>query len=121
MTLILADKGDRLDRAAWLQRLVGWDALRYVVSDAGTVLQSALTWMVAERQAAGTALQVSLDVFHTMKEARRVLKIHWNRVKKDWKAAEKADLRVARSQRKGEYAYKPAGAAYSAWTKSPIP
>ncbi len=117
MTLILADKGDRLDRTAWLQRLVGWDALRYVVSDAGTVLQSALTWMVAERQAAGTALQVSLDVFHTMKEARRVLKIHWNRVKKDWKAAEKADLRVARFQRKGEYAYKPAGAAYSAWTK----
>ena len=37
MTLILADKGDRLDRAAWLKKLGGWDALRYVVSDAGTV------------------------------------------------------------------------------------
>ncbi len=117
MTLILADKGDRLDRTAWLQKLVGWDALRYVVSDAGTVLQSALGWLAARRRAPGAALRVSLDVFHTMREARRVLKIHWNRVKKDWKAAEKADLRVARFQHKGEYTYKPAGAACSAWTK----
>ena len=115
MALILADKGDRLNRAAWLQKLGGWDALRYVVSDAGTVLQSALDWLVTQRQAAGTALQVSLDVFHTMKEARRVLKIHWNRVKKAWKAGEKADLRVRRFQRRGEYAFKPSGAARSAW------
>lgn len=115
MTLILADKGDRLDRAAWLKKLVGWDALRYVVSDAGTVLQSALASLTAQRRAAGAALQVSLDVFHTMREARRVLKIHWNKVKKDWKAAEKADLRVARFQRQGQYAYGPAGKARSAW------
>ena len=117
MTLILADKGDRLDRAAWLKKLVGWDALRYVVSDAGTVLQSALAWLAAQRRAAGAALQVSLDVFHTMREARRVLKIHWNTVKKDWKAAEKADLRVAQFQRQGQYAYGPAGKARSAWTR----
>jgi hypothetical protein len=119
MTLILADKGNRLDRAAWLEKLVGWDALRYVVCDAGTVLQSALAWLAAaaQRQAAEAALQVSLDVFHTMSEARRVLKIHWNQVKKDWKAAEKADLRVARFQRQGKYAYGPAGKARSAWSR----
>ena len=117
MTLVLASKGDRLDRAAWLRRLVGWDALRYVVCDAGTVLQSALAWLAAQGRGAGAALRVSLDVFHTMKEARRVLKIHWNRVKKDWKAGEKADLRVARFQRRGQYACKPAGAARSAWAQ----
>jgi hypothetical protein len=60
---------------------------------------------------------VSLDVFHTAKEARRVLKILWNRVKKDWKAALKTDLRVTRSKRKGEYAHGPAGAARSAWSR----
>src|SRR5208282_3960672 len=59
----------------------------------------------------------SLDVFHTMKEAHRVLKILWNQVKKDWKAAEKADLRVARFKRKGEHAHGPAGAARSAWIR----
>lgn len=116
MTLILAQKGNRLDRAVWLQKLVGWDALRYVVCDAGTVLQSALAWLAA-RRAAGARLQVSLDVFHTIKEARRVLKIHWNRVRKDWKAGAKADLRVARFQRRGQYASKPAGAARSAWAQ----
>jgi hypothetical protein len=117
MALILAGKGDRLNRAAWLEKLKGWDFLRHVVSDAGTVLQSALAQLVAQRQAAGTVLQVSLDVFHTMKEARRVLKIHWNRVKKDWKAGEKADLRITRFQRRGEYACKPAGVARSAWVQ----
>lgn len=53
MTLVLASKGDRLDRAAWLRRLVGWDALRYVVCDAGTVLQSALAWLAAQGRARG--------------------------------------------------------------------
>jgi hypothetical protein len=117
MTLILAQKGDRLDRATWLKRLVGWNALRYVVCDAGTVLQSALAALSARCQATGAQLQVSLDVFHTTKEAQRVLKVLWNRVKKDWKAGVKADLRVARFKRKGEYAYRAAGAAASAWTK----
>ncbi len=116
-TLFLAQKGDRLNRTAWLKGLVGWTSLRYVVCDAGRVLQSALSWLVARRQAAGAILQVSLDVFHTAKEARRVLKILWNRVQKDWKAGVKADLRVAKFKRKGEYAHRPAGAAYSAWTK----
>jgi hypothetical protein len=60
---------------------------------------------------------MSLDVFHTMMEARRVLKISWNAVKKDWKAAEKADLQVARFQRQGQYAYGPAGKARSAWIR----
>jgi hypothetical protein len=117
MTLILAQKGNRLDRAAWLKRLVGWNALRCVVCDAGTVLQSALSWFAARRQAAGATLQVNLDVFHTAKEAQRVLKILWNRLKKDWKAALKTDLRLARFQRKGEYAHGPAGAARSAWNR----
>jgi hypothetical protein len=117
MTLILAHKARRLDRAAWLQRLIGWEALRYVVCDAGTVLQSALAWLVAKRRGAGATLAVSLDVFHTTKEARRVLKILWNRVRKDWKAGVQADLRVARSRQGGEYAHRPAGAARSAWTQ----
>jgi hypothetical protein len=38
-------------------------------------------------------------------------------VKKDWKAALKTDLQVARFKRKGEYAHGPAGAARSAWNR----
>ncbi len=117
MTLFLTFKSDRLNQRTWIQRLLAWDALRYVVSDAGVILQSAIAWVAAHRQAWATALEASLDVFHTTKEARRVLKILWNRVKKDWAAAEKADLRVARFKRKGEYANGPAGKARSAWVK----
>jgi hypothetical protein len=117
MVLFLASKSDRLNQRTWIQRLLAWDALQYVVSDAGVILQSAIAWVAARRQAGVAALKASLDVFHTAKEARRVLKILWNRVKKDWKAAEKADLRVARFKRQGEYAHKPAGPARSAWAK----
>jgi hypothetical protein len=113
----LVAKADRLDRTAWLKNLAGWDALDYVVCDAGTVLQSALAVLAKQRRTAGAAFEVSLDVFHTTQEARRVLKILWNKVKKDWKAADKADVRVARFQRKGEYAHGPAGAARSAWAR----
>jgi len=37
------EAGRAAERAAWLKRLVGWNTLRYVVCDAGTVLQSALS------------------------------------------------------------------------------
>ncbi len=117
MVLFLASKGDRLDQRTWIRRLLAWDALRYVVSDAGVILQSALAWVAKHRPAGVAALEAGLDVFHTTKEAHRVLKILWNRVKKDWKAAEEADLRVARFKRKGEYATGPAGKARSAWLK----
>jgi len=117
MVLFLVAKIDRLNRGAWTARLLAWDALRYVVSDAGAVLQSAIAWVAARRQAGAAKLKASLDVFHTMKEAHRVLKILWNQVKKDWKAAEKADLRVARFKRKGEHAHGPARAARSAWIR----
>ncbi len=117
MVLFLAFKNDRLNRLTWIRRLLTWDALRYVVSDAGVILQSALAWIAKHVPTGVAALEASLDVFHTTKEARRVLKILWNRVKKDWKAAEKADLRVARFKRKGENANGAAGKARSAWVK----
>jgi hypothetical protein len=117
MVLFLTQKIDRLSRSAWVKRLSGWKALQYVVSDAGTVLQSAIAWVRKQRNAGATALQSSLDVFHTVKEAHRVLKILWNRVKKDWKAMEKADLRVVKAKGRGSYAYPEAGAARSAAVK----
>lgn len=49
----LVVKADRLDRAAWLKNLAGWDALDYVVCDAGTVLQSALSVLAKQRRTAG--------------------------------------------------------------------
>jgi hypothetical protein len=117
MTLILAEKSDRLCRRAWIDRLQRWPALRYVVSDAGVLLQSAIAWVQARRKAGVAALKSSLDVFHTAKEARRVLKILWNRVRKAWKTAEQADRKVAKAKRAGRPAHGPANAARSSWDR----
>jgi hypothetical protein len=91
MTVILTTRVDRLSRRAWLAALRRFKSLDFAVSDAGTVLRSAVARLGAVRRRAGaTPLEAGLDVFHTAKEARRVLKILWNRVRKDWKAAEAA-------------------------------
>jgi hypothetical protein len=117
MVLFLTQKCERLSRSAWVKRLSAWKALQYVVGDAGVILQSAISWVRKQRKAGEAKLQSSLDVFHTAKEAHRVLKILWNRVKKDWKVMEKADLRVVKIKNTGAYAYAAAGAARSAAVK----
>ena len=116
MTAVLTKRVRRLTRRAWLAALRPLKSLEYAVSDAGTVLRSALTRVAAVRhRARAPALEAGLDVFHAAKEARRVLKILWNRVRKDWKGAEAADAKVAKTKRRGERAGKPAAAARAAW------
>lgn len=116
MTVVLTRRVRRLTRRAWLAALRPLKSLEYVVSDAGTVLRSAVARLDAARRRLGVApLEAGLDVFHAVKEAHRVLKILWNRVKKDWKAAEKADSKVARLKRRGEHAGRGAAAALAAW------
>ncbi len=117
MTLIVAHKADRLDRDSWLKVMAGWNALQHVVADAGKVLQSALKALMAQRRAAGSVLQSSLDVFHTSKEANRVLKVLWNRVKRAWNQAEKADRAVVRTRREGKPTHRATCAAASSWAR----
>ncbi len=117
MTLIVASKADRLDRDSWLKALTGWNALQYVVADAGKVLQAALKALAAQRRAAGLALQWSLDVFHTAKEANRVLRVLWNRGKRAWNQAEKADRALVRTRREGKPTHRATCAARSSWAR----
>ncbi len=117
MTLIVASKARRLDRDHWLEALAPWGALRYVVADAGKVLQAALKALEARRRAAGATLQWSLDVFHTSREARRVLKVLWNRAKRAWNRAEQADRALSRDRRQGKSTRRATCTARAAWAR----
>ncbi len=52
-------------------------------------------------RASQVTLENGLDVFHTQQEARRVLRVLWNRVERLWEQAEAASRAVQQTQRQG--------------------
>ena len=60
--------------STWFAELQHWTSLSYVTSDAGKGLQSGIAQMQQHRRDTDQVpLEKGLDVFHTKKEARRVL------------------------------------------------
>src|SRR3954468_23778440 len=116
MAWFLGHKADDRSGATWAKALRPWDALSYVTADAGTGLQAGIAAVQQERQEKGQpSLENGLDVFHTTYEARRVLRLSWNRVERLWEQAEIADRRVEGSRRQGQDARGAAVAARHAW------
>jgi hypothetical protein len=118
MVWFLGQKANDRSGATWAKVLRDWDALSFVTADAGTGLQAGIAAVQQERQeAGGPSLENGLDVFHTTYEARRVLRLSWNRVERLWEQAEIASRRVEPSQRQGQDARGAAVAARHAWKK----
>ena len=119
MVWFLGRKVDDRTGATWSKALHDWTALSYVLADAGTGLQAGIAAVQQQRQKdVQPALENGLDVFHTTQEARRVLRLSWNRVERLWEQAEAASRRVAEAQQQGPDARGVAVAARAAWTKA---
>jgi hypothetical protein len=119
MVWFLGQKAHDRSGATWAKALHDWTALSYVTADAGTGLQAGIATVQAIRQETGQpALENGLDVFHTTYEARRVLRLSWNRLERLWEQAEVASRRVEQSQRQGRDARGVAAAARWAWKKT---
>ena len=105
--------------ATWSTALEGFAALEQAVVDGGRGLQRGLTDFQSRRKGEGnpTPLEVSLDVFHTKMEARRVLGKLWRRVESQWARAEEADRQVTRAWRHGGDRRGYGGLAAKAWNK----
>jgi hypothetical protein len=119
MVWFLGQKVDDRTGATWSKALHDWTALSYVLADAGTGLQAGIAAVQQQRQKDDQpALENGLDVFHTTQEARRVLRLNWNRVERLWEQAEAASRRVAQAQQQGQDARGVAAVARAAWTKA---
>jgi hypothetical protein len=102
MVWFLGKKTENYQGPTWFAALQPWMALRYVASDAGSGLQVGIIQMQEHRrQTDGVPLEKGLDVFHTKQEARRVLRILWNRVERLWEQAEAASRAVPQAKRQG--------------------
>jgi hypothetical protein len=102
MVWFLGTKAADHQGPTWLGELRPWTGLRYVTCDAGKGLQSGIALMQQHQRQTGQApLDKGLDVFHTKKEAHRVLSILWKRVERLWEQAEKASRALNRAQRQG--------------------
>ena len=119
MVWFLGRKADDRQGATWCQELQGWTALQSVLADAGTGLQAGIALVQQQRcQQGQVALENGLDVFHTAQEARRVLRLSWNRVERLWEQAEAATRQVAQAQQQGRDARGVAATARAAWTRA---
>jgi hypothetical protein len=119
MAWFLGRKADDRTGATWAGALRDWGALSFVTADAGKGLQAGIVAGRRERQEGGKlSLESGLDVFHTTYEARRVLRLIWNRVERLWERAEATSRRVNESQRQGQDARGLARVARLAWKRA---
>jgi hypothetical protein len=118
MVWFLGQKANSLTGSAWAESLKAWDALEYVVADAGRPLQAGIGYVQDQRrQDNQKPLASSLDVFHTKHEARKALTITWNHVERDCAAFDQAEAQVRKDQRQGIHAVPAANRARQAWKK----
>ncbi len=121
MVWFLGKKAANYKGSTWFGELQPWTSLRYVTCDAGTGLQSGIAQMQQhQREIDQAALVKGLDVFHTKKEAHRVLSVLWSRVERLWERAEKASRALKRAQWLGRSACGLTHPVNKAWKKATL-
>jgi hypothetical protein len=119
MAWILGQRvGDRRG-ATWAAALKDFSALEAVLADGGTGLHAGLTPIQQQRhQTDQTPLEVGLDVFHTQRDAQRLLRSIWSRAEGLGSQAEQADRHVRQEKPQGHDARKAAARARRAWERA---
>jgi hypothetical protein len=115
--LACAKTGDR-SAAAWQAVLNPFTRLEWVVSDAAKGITAAVQAVAAARPESARPLEHGLDVFHTGREARRVLAGPWRRAEAQWDEAVAADVAVAQCKGRGQDARGAAAEARWAWQRA---
>jgi hypothetical protein len=121
MVWFIGKKAANHKGSTWFEELRLWTPLRYVTCDAGKGLQLGIDLMQQHQRALGQVpLEKGLDVFHTKKEAYRVLSILWLRVVRLWEQAEKATRARDRAEWQGLPVGKLTSKANDAWKKATL-
>jgi len=110
--------GDR-SGPTWAAALRVWPALEAVLADGGTGLHAGVELVQQQRRAANQdPLEVGLDVFHTQRDAQRLLHAIWSRAEGLWSRAEATDRLVQQDKQQGRDARRAAAQARRAWERA---
>jgi hypothetical protein len=117
MTAVFCHNAADRKAETWEPRLVPFARLEFAVSDAAKGIAAAVERRAEARRRdpSAPALEHGLDIFHTAREARRVLAQHWRRAEAAWERAEAADVVVADAKRRGVDSRGVAQTARAAW------
>jgi hypothetical protein len=119
MAWVLSQRACDRSGPTWAAALRDWPALRAVVADGGTGLHAGLSLVQQQRQQSAQApLEVGLDVFHTQREAQRLLRTIWSRTEGLWIKAEAAGRQVSQDKQQGQGAQSAAARARWAWKRA---
>jgi hypothetical protein len=120
MTAVFCRAAADRKAATWEGLLAPFPRLEFAVSDAAKGITAAVGQRAAARRDDPSAppLEHGLDVFHTAREANRVLARHWRRAEAAWEEAEGAEAELAGAKRQGIDARGPAQAARAAWGRA---
>jgi hypothetical protein len=119
MVWFLGKKAADHHGSTWSRELQPWNSLRFVTCDAGTGLKGGIARLQQhQRETNQVPLEMGLDVFHTKREAQRVLSTLWKRVERWWERAEAASRVVKRAQWQGRRLSGLTGRARLAWEKA---
>jgi hypothetical protein len=103
MTAVFCRSAADRKAATWDGQLAPFSRLEFALSDGATGIAAAVAHRAESRRQDPSAppLEHGLDIFHTAREAQRVLAVSWRRAEAAWEKAEAADAVVAEAQRQG--------------------
>lgn len=121
MTAVFCYNANDRKAETWQQQLAPFKNLEFAISDAAQGIATAVRRTAELRLQSdpkASTLVHGLDLFHTTREAQRVLAQSWRRVESLWEKAEARDTQVEREKRQGIDARGSARAAHAAWSKA---
>jgi hypothetical protein len=103
MAAVVCTRAADRTAATWGVQLAPFTRLEFALSDGAKGIAAAVADRAEARREdpSAPALEHGLDIFHTAREAQRVLAPYWRRAEAAWEKAEAADVVVAEAKRQG--------------------
>ena len=103
MAAVVCTRAADRTAATWGVPLAPFTRWEFALSDGAKGIAAAVADRAEARREdpSAPALEHGLDVFHTAREAQRVLAPYWRRAEAAWEKAEAADAVVAEAKRQG--------------------